>query len=103
EELIQEIFKLKDKHRDVIVKQIKKLGASYDHSRERFTLDDSFCKAVNKVFKNLYSKGLIYRGEYLVNLDPGSGSVVSDEEIEYKEVDGKLYFVKYFIDDSSFI
>ncbi|WP_210360576.1 class I tRNA ligase family protein, partial [Borreliella garinii] len=66
EELIQEIFKLKDKHRDVIVKQIKKLGASYDHSRERFTLDDSFCKAVNKVFKNLYSKGLIYRGEYLV-------------------------------------
>ncbi len=51
----------------------------------------------------MYFKGLIYRGEYLVNLDPGSGSVVSDEEIEYKEVDGKLYFVKYFIDNSSFI
>lgn len=103
EELVQEIFKLKDRHRGIIVNQINKLGASYDHSREKFTLDENLCKAVNKVFKDLYFKGLIYRGEYLVNLDPGSGSVVSDEEIEYKEVDGKLYFVKYFIDNSSFI
>ncbi|AJA90519.1 valyl-tRNA synthetase [Borreliella chilensis] len=103
EEFVREIFKLKNKHRGVIVDQIKKLGASYDHSRERFTLDENLCKAVSKVFKDLYSKGLIYRGEYLVNLDPGSGSVVSDEEIEYKEVDGKLYFIRYFIDSSSFI
>ncbi|AHH04663.1 Valyl-tRNA synthetase [Borrelia miyamotoi FR64b] len=103
EEFVEEIFKLKDKHRAIIVNQIEKLGASYDHSRERFTLDAELCQAVNKVFIDLYNKGLIYRGEYLVNLDPGSGSVVSDEEVEYREVVGKIYFVKYLLDDDNFI
>ncbi|UER67885.1 valine--tRNA ligase [Borrelia sp. BU AG58] len=103
EEFVDEIFKLKDKHREIIISQIRKLGASYDHSRERFTLDDGFCSAVNKAFVDLYNKGLIYKGEYLVNLDPGSGSVVSDEEVEYKEVFGKIYFIKYLLDDDDFI
>ncbi|QMU99486.1 valine--tRNA ligase [Borrelia sp. A-FGy1] len=103
EEFIDEIFKFKNKHREIIVSQIKKLGASYDHSRERFTLDDEACRAVNKAFVDLYNKGLIYRGEYLVNLDPGSGSVVSDEEVEYIEIIGKIYFIKYLLDDGSFI
>ncbi|WKC58275.1 valine--tRNA ligase [Borrelia sp. P9F1] len=102
-EFIDEIFKLKDKHRQIIVSQIERLGASYDHSRERFTLDDGFCSAVNKAFIDLYNKGLIYKGEYLVNLDPGSGSVVSDEEVEYREIVGKIYFIKYLLDDNNFI
>ncbi|BCR22148.1 valine--tRNA ligase [Borrelia sp. HM] len=103
EEFVEEIFKFKEKHREIIVNQIEKLGASYDHSRERFTLDAELCQAVNKVFIDLYNKGLIYKGEYLVNLDPGSGSVVSDEEVEYREVIGKIYFVKYLLDDNNFI
>ncbi|AHH10933.1 valine--tRNA ligase [Borrelia coriaceae] len=103
EEFVEKLFKLKDKHREIIVKQIEKLGASYDHSKERFTLDAGLCKAVNKVFIDLYNKGLIYKGEYLVNLDPGSGSVVSDEEVEYREVVGKIYFIKYLLDDDNFI
>ncbi|UGQ17515.1 valine--tRNA ligase [Borrelia sp. RT1S] len=103
EEFIDEIFKLKNKHRQIIVSQIERLGVSYDHSRERFTLDDGFCSAVNKAFMDLYNKGLIYKGEYLVNLDPGSGSVVSDEEVEYREIVGKIYFIKYLLDDNSFI
>ncbi|ASQ29472.1 valine--tRNA ligase [Borrelia miyamotoi] len=103
EEFVEEIFKLKDKHRAIIVNQIEKLGASYDHARERFTLDAELCQAVNKVFIDLYNKGLIYRGEYLVNLDPGSGSVVSDEEVEYREIVGKIYFIKYLLDDDNFI
>ncbi|AWG43090.1 valine--tRNA ligase [Candidatus Borreliella tachyglossi] len=103
EEFIGEIFKLTDRHREIIVNQIERLGASYDHSRERFTLDGELCQAVNKVFIDLYNKGLIYKGEYLVNLDPGSGSVVSDEEVEHKEVIGKIYFIKYLLDDNNFI
>ncbi|AHH08707.1 valine--tRNA ligase [Borrelia anserina] len=103
EEFVEEIFKLKDKHREIIVNQVERLGASYDHSRERFTLDAGLCRAVNKVFIDLYNKGLIYKGEYLVNLDPGSGSVVSDEEVEYREVIGKIYFIKYLLNDGSFI
>lgn len=103
EEFIKEIFKLKDKHREIIVNQIERLGASYDHSRERFTLDAGLCQAVNKVFIDLYNKGFIYKGEYLVNLDPGSGSVVSDEEVEYRDVIGKIYFIKYLLDDGDFI
>ncbi|WP_024654989.1 valine--tRNA ligase [Borrelia hispanica] len=103
EEFIEGILELKNKHRKIIVNQVEKLGASYDHLRERFTLDDGLSRAVNKVFIDLYNKGLIYKGEYLVNLDPGSGSVVSDEEVEYKEILGKIYFVKYLLCDGSFI
>ncbi|ACH94962.1 valine--tRNA ligase [Borrelia recurrentis] len=103
EEFIEGILELKNKHRKIIVNQVEKLGASYDHLRERFTLDDGLSRAVNKVFIDLYNKGLIYKGEYLVNLDPGSGSVVSDEEVEYKEILGKIYFVKYLLCDGGFI
>lgn len=84
----------------VILEQLKKLGCSCDWDRTKFTMDDDMSEAVIKVFVDLYNKGLIYRGYRMVNWDPEAKTTLSDEEVEYIEKKGKLYYVNYKIEDS---
>ncbi|MDI3472373.1 MAG: valyl-tRNA synthetase [Thermotogaceae bacterium] len=88
-------------YRKEIAKQIKALGASCDWTRERFTLDENLNRAVKKVFVELYRKGLIYKGKYIVNWCPRCDSVLSNEEVEYEEENAKLYYIKYPFEDGS--
>ena len=100
EKFIELVWDWKEKNGGVILKQLRKLGASVDWSRERFTLDEGLSKNVRKVFVDLYKKGLIYRGNRIVNWDPVSQTAVSDDEIFYEERNDKLYFIKYKLEDS---
>ena len=86
------------KHGGIILEQLKKLGASCDWDRTKFTMDDDMSESVIKVFVDLYNKGLIYRGYRMVNWDPEAKTTVSDEEVIYKEKNGKLYYLKYQIE-----
>ncbi len=95
EEFLKMSWDWKEKYGGIIIHQLKRLGASLDWSRERFTLDEGFSKAVRRVFVDLYNEGLIYRDYYLVNRCPHCGTVLSDIEIEHKERKAKLYFIKY--------
>ena len=99
-EFVSRTRKLKDRHHDIIVSQIKKMGSSCDWSRERFTLDDGFSSAVRECFCALYDKGLIYQGEYLVNYCPHCQTALSDDEVEHKTVDSFLYHISYPITGS---
>jgi valyl-tRNA synthetase len=78
-----------------IVNQMKRTGTSCDWSRARFTLDPGLSRAVRETFVNLYEKGLIYRGEYMVNWDPVQGTAVSDLEVTHEEVNGHLWHIRY--------
>jgi valyl-tRNA synthetase len=89
------VWEWKEKYGSTIVEQYKRLGASCDYERERFTLDEGYVKAVYRVFVELYEKGYIYRGDYLVNWDPGLHSAISDLEIENREVTDTLYEIAY--------
>lgn len=100
EEFIQMVWQWKEKHGGIILKQLRKLGVSVDWSRERFTLDDGLSKAVKYVFVDLYKKGLIYRGKRIINWDVKTHTALSDDEIVYKEMNDKLYYVKYPVIDS---
>src|SRR3954451_15297703 len=84
-----------------IIEQFKRLGASLDYEEERFTLDEGYVEAVLKVFVDLYDKGWIYRDNYMVNWDPGSGSAISDLEVEEREVTDALYEIAYPLADGS--
>jgi len=90
----------KEKHGGIILEQLKKLGASCDWDRTTFTMDPSMYESVIDVFIDLYNKGLIYRGVRMVNWDPKALTAVSDEEVIYKEVNSKLYYVRYKIEGS---
>ncbi len=85
----------KEKYGGIILQQLKKLGCSLDWNRTSFTMDEDYYKSVIKVFIDLHSKGLIYRGKRMVNWDPVSLTALSDEEVIFKEVDSKLYYVTY--------
>ena len=100
EKFVKEIWKWKSKSGNEIVSQLKKLGSSCDWSRERFTMDDGLSKAVIKVFVDLYNQKLIYKDLKLVNWDPVLQTAVSDLEVVQKEIEGKLYYIKYSIKDS---
>jgi len=100
EEFLKYAYEWKDKYGGIIYSQIEKLGCSVDWDRVTFTMDDHYYKAVIKVFVELYNKGLIYRGARMINWDPSAKTALSDEEVEYREVTGKLYYVKYKIVDS---
>lgn len=100
EEFIKLVWKWKEKNGGKIQEQLIKLGASVDWSRERFTLDEGLSLNVRKVFVDLYKKGLIYRGNRIVNWDPKLKTAVSDDEILYVEKSDLLYFVKYPVQDS---
>lgn len=85
-----------------IIEQLKKLGASCDWDRERFTMDEGLSNAVKEVFVRLYEKGLIYKGERMINWCPTCHTTISDAEVEYEEKKGKLYYIKYPAKDSSY-
>lgn len=95
EEFLRVTWEWQKKHGGIIIQQLKKLGCSADWSRERFTLDEPYSRAVQSVFVNLYQKGLIYRGKRMVNWCPGSQTAISDEEVIPKAQKGKLYHVRY--------
>ena len=90
----------KEKYGSIITQQIRRLGASCDWDRERFTLDEGLSRAVREAFVRLYEKGLIYRGPRLINWSPGLRTAVSDLEVEYSEENGTLYFFKYMLADN---
>ena len=97
EKFLERAWDWKVKYHSIITRQIRRLGASCDWSRERFTLDDGLSKAVREAFVRLYEKGLIYRGPRLINWSPGLKTAVSDLEVEYAEEPGKLYYFKYML------
>ena len=101
EKFIEETWKVTRRHHDIIVSQLKRLGSSCDWGRERFTLDEGLSHAVREVFVSLYEKGLIYRGNYLVNWCPSCRTAISDDEVEHTETRGKLYHYRYPLADGS--
>lgn len=98
EEFLKYAWEWKEKYGGIILKQLRKLGASCDWDRTRFTMDPEMSEAVTKVFVDLYNKGKIYRGVRMVNWDPKALTAVSDEEVIYHEVQSKLYYVRYLIE-----
>ncbi len=98
QKFLDHAWEWKEKHGGIILEQLKKLGASCDWDRTKFTMDDEMSESVIKVFVDLYNKGLIYRGVRMVNWDPQAKTAVSDEEVNYKEVQSKLYYVRYKIE-----
>ena len=100
EKFLEKAWEWKKEYADNIHKQWAKMGLMLDYSRERFTLDESLNKAVLHVFKTLYDKGLIYRGERIINFDPELKTALSNIEVEYSEDKGKFYYFKYPIVDS---
>ncbi|WP_077214141.1 valine--tRNA ligase [Bacillus dakarensis] len=101
EKFVEETWKWKEEYAGHIRQQWAKLGLGLDYSRERFTLDEGLSKAVREVFVSLYKKGLIYRGEYIINWDPSTKTALSDIEVIYKDVQGAFYHMKYPLADGS--
>ncbi|MBO5138792.1 MAG: class I tRNA ligase family protein [Bacilli bacterium] len=101
DEWLKQAWSWKDEYADTIHEQWAKLGLSLDYSKERFTLDEGLSNAVKKVFVDLYNKGLIYRGERIINWDPVQMTALSNEEVIYKEDEGAFYHLKYFIDGTN--
>ncbi len=101
EEFLRRTWEWKEKYGGIITQQIRRLGASCDWDRERFTLDEGLSRAVREAFVTLYEKGLIYRGPRLVNWSPGLRTAVSDVEVEYSEEEARLYYFKYMLADKS--
>ena len=103
EEFLKHAWAWTEEHGGIILKQLRKLGASCDWDRTAFTMDETRSKSVIKVFVDLYNKGLIYRGVRMVNWDPKALTALSDEEVIYKEEHSKLYYLRYYVagDDMS--
>jgi len=95
EEFIEHIWKWREEFGGIIINQLKKLGASCDWSRERFTMDEGLSRAVREVFVELYNEKLIYRGDYIINWCPRCQTALSDLEVEHEETEGYLYYLKY--------
>jgi valyl-tRNA synthetase len=100
EKFIERTWEWKHKYGGIITNQIRRIGASCDWSRERFTLDDGLSRAVRESFVHLFEKGLVYRGPRLINWSPGLKTAVSDLEVEYEDEDAILYYFKYMLKDS---
>ena len=101
EEFLRYAWEWKEKYGGVILKQLRKLGASCDWERTCFTMDDARTEGVIRVFCDLYEKGRIYRGVRMVNWDPAAQTALSDEEVVFKESHGKLYYLRYRVESSS--
>ena len=99
EQFLEEAWKWKEEHGGIILKQLRKLGASCDWDRTRFTMEPALSKAVINTFVYFYKKGMIYRGVRMVNWDPVGKTAVSDEEVIHKETKSKLYYLRYFISE----
>ncbi|MCG2829808.1 MAG: valine--tRNA ligase [Desulfobacteraceae bacterium] len=101
EKFIETVWEWREKYGNAIISQLKRLGASCDWNRERFTMDEGLSRAVRKVFVQLYNEGLIYRGNYIINWCPRCHTALADLEVEHEEHDGHLYHIRYpFVDGS---
>ena len=100
EEFINRVYNWKNQYGATIIEQMHALGCSYDWERERFTMDEAYVKAVLTVFKNWFERGLIYRGTRLGNWSSGAQTMISDQEIDDKEVKGSLTYIKYPVENS---
>ena len=98
EAFVKKTWEVKNEHHAIITNQLKKIGASVDWSRERFTLDDGCSKAVREVFVTLYERGLVYRGNYLVNWCTSCGTALADDEVEHEDTNGAMYHLWYELD-----
>jgi len=98
EQFLEHAWNWTREHGGIILQQLKKLGASCDWDRTKFTMDEDLSRAVTHVFVDLYDKGLIYRGYRMVNWDPEALTTVSDEEVVYVEQQGKLYYLRYYVE-----
>ncbi|MBO4388663.1 MAG: valine--tRNA ligase [Spirochaetales bacterium] len=104
EAFLKRTWEVKERHHDIIASQLEKIGSSCDWDHERFTMDEGLSRAVREAFVTLYERGLIYKGNYLVNYCPKCGTALADDEVEYQEIPGKLYEVRYpYSDGSGFI
>jgi len=101
DEFLSHAWEWKEKHGGIILEQLKKLGASCDWERTAFTMDESLYESVIDVFIDLYNKGLIYRGVRMVNWDPSALTALSDEEVNHREVNSKLYYLRYQVEGST--
>ncbi|MGP1489953.1 MAG: valine--tRNA ligase [Treponema sp.] len=99
EAFLEKTWQVKEKHHAIITKQLRKLGASVDWERERFTMDEGLSHAVRRVFVSLYERGLIYRGNYLVNWCPSCGTALADDEVDHEETKGGMYHILYPLAD----
>ncbi len=100
EAFVERVWRWREEYGERIINQFKRLGASCDYERERFTLDEGYVRAVYRVFVALHAKGLIYRDNYIVNWDPGLRSAISDLEVENREITDRLYSIDYPVEDS---
>ena len=100
EKFINQVWEWKNQYGDIIINQLKKLGCSCDWSRNAFTMDENLSKSVIKVFVDLYKKGLIYKSKKLVNWDTVLKTAISDLEVDQREVNSKLYYIRYPIENS---
>jgi valyl-tRNA synthetase len=101
EKFIQAVWQWREKYGSAIINQLKRLGASCDWDRERFTMDDGLSHAVRKVFVQLYEEGLIYRGNYIINWCPRCETALADLEVEHEEIEGNLYHIRYPFEGNS--
>ncbi len=101
EEFIARVWKWREQSGGTIINQLKRLGASCDWERERFTMDEGLSRAVREVFVRLYEEGLIYRGDYIINWCPRCMTALSDLEVDFEAKAGKLYFIDYPLEDGS--
>ncbi len=103
EKFIERVWQWKEQYGSTIIRQLKKLGASCDWQRERFTMDEAYSRSVTEVFIRLYEKGLIYQGNYIINWCPRCSTALSDEEAPHKEMQANLYYLKYPLEDGKHI
>ena len=100
EKFIEKVWQWREQYGHTIIKQLKKLGTSCDWDRERFTMDEGLSEAVQEIFIRLYKKGLIYRGKYIINWCPKDHTAISDDEVNFSEQNGSLWYIKYPITGS---
>ncbi|MDR2768569.1 MAG: valine--tRNA ligase [Treponema sp.] len=103
EKFIEETWKVTNEHHEIISRQLTRIGASVDWSRERFTLDDGLSRAVREVFVTLYERDLLYKGNYLVNWCCSCGTALSDDEVDHEDTPGKMYHIRYPVVGGGFI
>jgi len=99
EAFLERVWQWRNEKGGTIIQQLKRLGCSCDWARTRFTLDEGLTRAVRTVFKHLYDEGLIYRGNYIINWCPRCRTALADDEVDYKEIKGKLWYIKYPVKD----